>query len=269
MRGKVREATLKVILLHYTPQPEEVVALAAKLCYSPADLASLKKKIKTKDQKGFVETLMKIGHISPVEHASFTFAIEGISRACSHQLVRHRLASYSQQSQRYIREATGFHYIIPPTIKEDRELKKLFKDFMAQAQHVYEEIVKRLHERGIEGELANQDARFVLPNAVDTKMMVTMNARELLHFFRMRCCYRSQWEIRQVAEAMLRLCQKVAPTIFDRGGPACLSGPCPEGAYRCGRMKEVRARYLKRRNQPWNNGRNGLGKNRLRGPSML
>lgn len=243
MAGKASESTLKVILLHHTLHPEEVVAMAAKLCYSPSNIKSLRKRIKTKDQKGFVEKLMQMGHMSPIEHASFTFLIEGISRACSHQLVRHRLASYSQQSQRYISEEKGFEYIIPPTIKADREIKKYFKDFMAQAQRAYDEIVKRLHERGIRGELANQDARFVLPNAVETKIMVTMNARELLHFFRMRCCHRSQWEIRQMAEKMLKICKKVAPKIFEKGGPDCLSGPCPEGEYSCGKIKEVREKY--------------------------
>jgi len=221
--------------------------MAARLCYSPSNLKSLKKRIKTKDQKGFVEKLMKMGHMSPIEHASFTFVIEGISRACSHQLVRHRLASYSQQSQRYISEEKGFDYIIPPTIKADRELKKYFKDFMVQSQKTYNEIVKRLHQRGIRGELANQDARFVLPNAVDTKIMVTMNARELLHFFRMRCCHRSQWEIRQMAEEMLKIGKKMAPKIFEKGGPACLSGPCPEGEYSCGKMKGVREKYRRMR----------------------
>ncbi len=243
MSGKAREATLKVILLHHTPHPEEMVAAAAKLCYSPSNIESLRKRIKTQDQKSFVEKLMKMGHLSPIEHVSFTFVIEGISRACSHQLVRHRLASYSQQSQRYISEAKGFEYIIPPTIKADPKLKKYFKDFMTQAQRAYDEIVKRLHERGIRGELANQDARFVLPNAVETKIMVTMNARELLHFFRMRCCHRSQWEIRRVAEEMLKIGKRVAPTLFEKGGPACLSAPCPEGEYSCGMMKEVREKY--------------------------
>jgi len=243
MEGKILESKLKVILVYHTPNPEEVVAMAAKLCYSPSDIGSLKKRIKTKDQKGFVEKLMKMGHMSPIEHASFTFAIEGISRACSHQLVRHRLASYSQQSQRYISEETGFDYIIPPTIKEDKELKKYFKNFMAEAQRAYNYILKRLNEKGIKGESANQDARFVLPNAVETKIIVTMNARELLHFFRMRCCHRSQWEITHMAEEMLRICKKVAPTIFEKAGPACLYGPCPEGEYTCGKIKEVREEY--------------------------
>ncbi|MGQ9508995.1 MAG: FAD-dependent thymidylate synthase [Thermodesulfobacteriota bacterium] len=245
MEGKVSPTKLKVILLHHTPHPEEVVAMAAKLCYSPSNIEELKERIESQEQVSFIEKLMRMGHLSPIEHASFTFAIEGISRACSHQLVRHRLASYSQQSQRYLSEERGFKYIIPPNIKADPELESYFKEFMAQAQKAYNKIVQRLRERGVHGELANQDARFVLPNAVETKILVTMNARELLHFFRMRCCYRSQWEIRETAEEMLRMCKKVAPTIFKKGGPSCLIGPCPEGEYSCGKADEVRERYGK------------------------
>jgi len=237
------EAKLKVILLKHTPNPEEIVAMAAKLCYSPSDIGSLKEKIETKDQRAFVEKLVKMGHMSPIEHASFTFAIEGISRACSHQLVRHRLASYSQQSQRYVSEETGFDYVIPPIIKEDRELKKYFENFMIEAQKAYSHIVKKLNEKGIKGESANQDARFVLPNAAETKIVVTMNARELLHFFRMRCCNRAQWEIRQMAEEMLKLAKKTSPVIFEKAGPGCLYAPCPEGEYTCGKVKEVRKKY--------------------------
>ncbi|GAB4537882.1 MAG: FAD-dependent thymidylate synthase [Thermodesulfovibrionia bacterium] len=247
------ETRLRVILLRYTPNPEETIAMAAKLCYSPSDIESLKKKIETKDQKEFVEKLMKMGHMSPIEHASFTFAIEGISRACSHQLVRHRLASYSQQSQRYVSEKsqesgvrsqdTVFDYIIPPSIAEDNQAKEIFKRFMVEAQKTYDLLIARLNEKGIKGESANQDVRFVLPNAAETKIMVTMNARELLHFFRQRCCYRAQWEIRQMAEEMLRLVKDVAPTIFQKAGPACLYAPCPEGEYTCGKIKEVRRRY--------------------------
>lgn len=237
------EAKLKVILLKHTPNPEETVAMAAKLCYSPSDIETLKSKIETKDQKAFIEKLMKMGHMSPIEHVSFTFAIEGISRACSHQLVRHRLASYSQQSQRYVSEETGFDYVIPPIIKEDRELKKYFEAFMAEAQKTYNYIVRRLNEKGIKGESANQDARFVLPNAAETKIIVTMNARELLHFFRMRCCNRAQWEIRQMADEMLRLAKKASPVIFEKAGPACLYAQCPEGEYTCGKITEVRKKY--------------------------
>lgn len=237
------ETTLKVVLLRYTPNPEETVSMAAKLCYSPSDIESLKGRIEAKDQKAFVEKLVKMGHMTPIEHASFTFAIEGISRACSHQLVRHRLASYSQQSQRYVSEERGFDYIIPPSIKEDEELKKTFIAFMEEAQRTYNVMVKGLNKQGIEGESANQDARFVLPNAAETKIMVTMNARELLHFFRQRCCNRAQWEIRYMSEKMLELVKDVAPTIFHKAGPGCLYSPCPEGDYSCGKIKEVRTKY--------------------------
>lgn len=241
------EVRLKVILLRHTPDPEETVAMAAKLCYSPTDIEELKKKIETKDQRTFVERLMQMGHMSPIEHASFTFAIEGISRACSHQLVRHRLASYSQQSQRYVSEKSGveetFDYIIPPSIKNDRETREIFERFMLEAQKTYDLLIERLAEKGMKGEAANQDARFVLPNASETKIIVTMNARELLHFFRQRCCYRAQWEIRHMAEEMLRLVKEVSPVIFKKAGPACLYAPCPEGQYSCGKIKEVRKRY--------------------------
>ncbi|MBI4686978.1 MAG: FAD-dependent thymidylate synthase [Nitrospirae bacterium] len=237
------EAKLKVILLRHTPNPEETISMAAKLCYSLSDIESLKDKIEAKDQKAFVERLMKMGHMSPIEHASFTFAIEGISRACSHQLVRHRLASYSQQSQRYVSEEAGFDYVIPEVIKEDGELKRYFEDFMSEAQKAYNHIVKRLNERGIKGESANQDARFILPNAAETKIIVTMNARELLHFFKQRCCNRAQWEIRQMAEEMLKLVKEVSPVIFSKSGPGCLHAPCPEGEYTCGKIEEVRKRY--------------------------
>ncbi len=241
----MEEANLKVLLLRYTPEPESTVAMAAKLCYSPSDIESLKEKISRSDQKNFVKKLMSMGHMSPIEHASFTFAIEGISRACSHQLVRHRLASYSQQSQRYVSEEAGFDYIIPPTIKDDPDLREHFEKFMKKAQEAYNFLVKKLNEKGLKGESANQDARFVLPNACETKIIVTMNARELLHFFRQRCCLRAQWEIRAMAEEMLRLVKKVAPVIFEKAGPGCISGPCPEGEFTCGKIKEVRKRYRK------------------------
>ncbi len=237
------ETKLKVILLRVTPEPEEMVSMAAKLCYSKSDISSLKEKISKKDQKAFVEKIMKMGHLSPIEHSTFTFAIEGISRACSHQLVRHRIASYSQQSQRYVSEESGFDYIVPPIIKKDPELKKYFDNFMSEAQKAYNYLSSKLNEKGIKGELANQDARFVLPNAAETKIIVTMNARELLHFFRQRCCNRAQWEIRQMAETMLGLAKKAAPSIFLKAGPACLFAPCPEGEYSCGKKEEVRKKY--------------------------
>jgi thymidylate synthase (FAD) len=238
------ESTLKVILLRHTPDPEEAVAMAAKLCYSPSNIEALKEKIEAKDQNSFLKRLMEMHHMSPIEHASFTFAIEGISRACSHQLVRHRVASYSQQSQRYVSEESGFDYVVPPIIQEDRELSKYFEDVMARAQEAYNHIVKELNKRGIKEEGANQDARFVLPNAAETKIMLTMNARELLHFFSQRCCNRAQWEIRRMSVEMLKLAKKVAPVIFEKAGPGCLFAPCPEGSYTCGKIKEVRKKFL-------------------------
>lgn len=237
------EAKLKVLLIKHTPNPEETIAMAAKLCYSPSGIETLQEKIAAKDQKQFVEKLTKMGHMSPLEHSSFTFAIEGISRACSHQLVRHRLASYSQQSQRYVSEEAGFDYVIPRTIKGDKELERYFKEVMSKTQKAYNHIVRKLNEKGITGEAANQDARFVLPNACETKIMVTMNARELLHFFQQRCCSRAQWEIRAMATEMLKLVRGLAPIIFSKAGPSCLKGACPEGAYTCGKMKEVRQQF--------------------------
>ncbi len=236
------EAALNVVLLRHTPEPEEVVAMAAKLCYSPANVEELKDKIEAKDQTAFVEKLATIGHLSPIEHVTFTFGIEGISRACSHQLVRHRVASYSQQSQRYVREES-FDYIVPPSIREVPEARQEFEQFMAEAQAKYTAILKRLEARGLTGEAGNQDARYILPNAAETKIVVSMNARELLHFFRVRCCNRAQWEIRAMAERMLDLVKNIAPTIFGKSGPGCLYAACPEGKMTCGKIEEVRKKY--------------------------
>ncbi len=236
------EAALNVVLLRHTPEPEEVVAMAAKLCYSPSGVDELKQKIEAKDQAAFVEKLAAIGHLSPIEHVTFTFGIEGISRACSHQLVRHRVASYSQQSQRYVREEQ-FDYIIPPSVKEDPALVREFERCMAEAQENYTRLLNRLEKLGYQGEAGRQDARYLLPNAAETKIVVTMNARELLHFFRVRCCNRAQWEIREMAERMLALSKKSAPTIFAKSGPGCLHAPCPEGEKSCGKIGDVRKKY--------------------------
>jgi thymidylate synthase (FAD) len=233
---------LNVVLLRHTPGPEEVVAMAAKLCYSPSGVEELKEKIEAKDQAAFVEKLAAIGHLSPIEHVSFSFGIEGISRACSHQLVRHRVASYSQQSQRYVREEQ-FDYVIPPSIRQDLALTREFEKFMAEAQENYTKVLKRLEELGYKGEAGQQDARYLLPNAAETKIVVTMNARELLHFFRVRCCNRAQWEIREMAERMLAHVKRVAPTIFAKSGPGCLYAPCPEGKMTCGKIEEVRKKF--------------------------
>jgi thymidylate synthase (FAD) len=238
----VPEASLNVVLLRHTPEPEEVVAMAAKLCYSASGVEELKDKIEARDQAAFVEKLASIGHLSPIEHVSFSFGIEGISRACSHQLVRHRVASYSQQSQRYVKEEQ-FDYVIPPSIKGDPSLVQEFEKCMAEAQENYTNVLKRLEELGYKGEAGQQDARYLLPNAAETKIVVTMNARELLHFFRVRTCNRAQWEIREMAGRMLGLVKQAAPTIFAKAGPGCLHAPCPEGKMTCGKIEEVRAKF--------------------------
>ena len=233
------ETHLNVILVSYSPEPEKTISAAARLCYSPADAEEILSKVVANDQDDFLDKLTAVGHLSPVEHASFTFLVEGISRACSHQLVRHRLASYSQQSQRYVSEEE-FDYLIPPSIREEEELKTLFKRTMEDIQKTYGYLADHLVQKGNSSESAREDARFVLPNATETKIMVTMNARELLHFFRQRLCNRAQWEIRAMALAMLKLAKPIAPTIFRNAGPPCVNGKCPEGPRSCGKTEEVR-----------------------------
>lgn len=239
----MKEASLKVSILTHTPAPEEVVALSARLCYSPVGIDELKERLTDDEKERLINLLRESGHLSPFEHVSFSFAVEGISRACSHQLVRHRIASYSQQSQRYVSEEKGFDFVIPPAINENEEIKKLFLEAMQKTHKYYCKILQALEKQGLKGELARQDARFVLPNAAETKIVITMNARELLHFFRVRCCNRAQWEIRQLATEMLKLVKKIAPRLFKDAGPACLKGACPEGKFSCGEMEKVRKKF--------------------------
>ena len=226
---------MKVALLQYTPEPERTVALAARLCYSPADIDELQIKNSSADIRNFLEKIMSLGHQSVLEHASFTFGIEGISRVTTHQLVRHRIASFSQQSQRYVSHTERFAAVVPPAIAERPDLLARFEAQLTAVHKAYADMV----EAGIPAE----DARYILPSAAETKIIVTMNARELLHFFGLRCCERAQWEIRAMAVEMLKLAKTVAPVIFRDAGPGCLDGPCPEGAMTCGRIKEVRERF--------------------------
>ena len=223
---------MKVTLLQHTPGPGLAVALAARLCYSPIGIDELRERLSRSDISAFLDKIMSLGHQSVLEHASFTFGIEGVSRTTSHQLVRHRLASYSQQSQRYVSHAKRFSAVIPDTVLDNPEARELFEKELAPLHEVY----SRLVAMGIPAE----DARYILPNATETKIMVTMNARELLHFFALRCCQRAQWEIRAMAVQMLTLVKPLAPTLFKDAGPGCLVGPCPEGAMTCGRIGEVR-----------------------------
>ena len=190
-----------------------------------------------------VKKLRKSGHLSTFEHASFTFGVEGVSRVLTHQLVRHRLASYSQKSQRYVKESQ-FDYVLPEDFNDKEFItesgtiingEKFFKDKMETMQMWY----KQALERGIKAE----DARFLLPNACETKIMITMNARELIHFFEHRCCTRAQWEIRSLANEMMALVKTVAPNIFKNTGPACINGDCPEGSLSCGNATAMKIKY--------------------------
>ena len=231
---------LQVKLLRHTAQPEEMVAMGAKLCYYKSDMDDLIQGIEAKDQSSFINKLLEMGHMSPIEHVSFTFGIEGVSRSFLAQITRHRIASFSVQSQRYVgkRGEGTFNYIIPPAIEAmGKEATEEYDRQMAQIQQWYNDWCDRM---GNKGESTFEDARFVLPNACETKMVVTMNARELMHFFHLRCCNRAQWEIRAAAWQMLALCRKAAPYLFAKSGPSCVDGPCTEGGKSCKRMAEVR-----------------------------
>lgn len=223
----MEERKLHVELLAHTPDPEIQVARAARLCYYGSDIEHLKEAMTPEKSADLVRRLVAMGHASPIEHVTFTFGIEGVSRALTHQLVRHRIASYSQQSQRYV-NGSKFGYIVPPDIAKNPNLKEAFERFMTQCGDMYE----ALASNGI----AQEDARFVLPNACDTKIIVTMNVRSLYNFFQRRCCNRAQWEIRELAWEMLKICKEVAPVLFENAGPDCYTtGVCHEGKMSCGK----------------------------------
>ncbi|PRR80028.1 Thymidylate synthase ThyX [Clostridium liquoris] len=242
---------LKVKLLEYTPNPEKVIASAAKLCYSAVGIDEIQQGLNEEKINKFLNTLMSYGHESPIEHVSFTFAVEGVSRSLTHQLVRHRIASYSQQSQRYVK-LDQFEYIIPPEIEKNQEAKNIYIEAMKSDQKAYNSIANILQEKYLNDGMSKssaekkaiEDARYVFPNACETKIVFTMNARSLMNFFRHRCCNRAQWEIRELANEMLKEVKNVAPIIFKYSGPSCVNGDCPEGKMSCGKIQEVRAKYL-------------------------
>jgi len=225
---------MDVQLLTHTPDPERVVAAAARLCYSAAGIDQLLEKSRS-EQATLLQKILGLGHFSVLEHASFSFGIEGISRACSHQLVRHRIASFSQQSQRYVKHRERFDAVTPDSIASQPELAGKYETFLNQAHQLYRELM----DAGVPAE----DARFVLPNAVATKLVMSMNGRELHRFFELRCCRRAQWEIRSMATEMLRQVRRVAPVLFGSAGPGCVHGPCPEGKMTCGSISEVRQKF--------------------------
>ncbi|MBR1593054.1 MAG: FAD-dependent thymidylate synthase [Ruminococcus sp.] len=252
---------MKVTLIAHTPQPEMVAASAAKLCYSSSGIDEITEGLDEEKTASYIDMLASLGHESVMEHASFTFGIEGISRACSHQLVRHRIASYSQKSQRYVNE-DGFDFVTPPSVSDIPQAQQEYNRIIDEISKSYTIIADMLAEKhradfisqGMDEKtaaskarkLANEDARFILPNACETKIIVTMNVRSLFNFFRHRCCNRAQWEIRAVADEMLKLCIQTAPNIFRHAGPSCVAGgKCPEGKMSCGKILQVKEKYNK------------------------
>ena len=246
---------MKVQLIAHTPEPDKLIAAAAKLCYSAVGTDEILDGLTPEKTEKFIDMLSSLGHESPVEHATFTFAIEGVSRSLLAQLTRHRIASYSVQSQRYVGKE-DFDFIIPPEIEAIPEAKELFLKAMENDRETYRELNRILTEKHTKTNIdagmdekkavsaaskkANEDSRYVLSNACDTKIVMTFNIRSLYNFFSLRCCSRAQWEIRELACRMLALVKVVSPALFKNAGPSCVSGKCSEGAFSCGRMPEVR-----------------------------
>ena len=258
-----------VQLIAHTNDPEKTIAAAAKLCYSDAHIETLLDGLTPEKTTAFLQKLSDLGHASPIEHASFTFGIEGVSRTFLAQVTRHRIASFSVQSQRYVR-LEDFRYVIPPEIACIPEAKAQFIRSMNDDAQKYLELVHTLEDahtarfmaqglpektaRAKASKQANEDARFVLPNACETKMVMTMNCRSLQNFFNLRCCNRAQWEIRAVADEMLRLVLPLAPHVFAYAGPRCLTGACPEAHMCCGKQAEVRQKYEQLKSEALKNG---------------
>ena len=235
---------MKVILITHTPEPEKVIATSAKLCYSNSNIENLLDNLSEETNKEFLDKLPQ-AHQSPFEHVTFTFGIEGVSRAFLSQMTRHRIASYSVQSQRYVNLKDTFEYIIPPEIQDDEECLKIFNETIAREKWAYNTLSNKLKDKYIINGMSEiqaekkaiEDARFILPNASETKMIVTMNIRSLYNFFALRCCNNAQWEIREVANEMLKICKEVSPTLFKNAGASCVRGKCLEGNKSCGKRR--------------------------------
>ncbi len=217
---------MHVELLYHTPDPERAIATAARLCYAPVGAAELMETMPDERVRSVLSTIMGSGHFSTLEHASYTFAVDGVSRALTHQLVRHRIASFNQQSQRYVKFTGGLATVKPESVAASAETEAVFDAAIDAAIEAY----RKLLAAGVPAE----DARYLLPNAAETKIVITMNVRELLHFFELRCCNRAQWEIREMARRMLELARPTAPFVFADAGAPCVRGACPEGKMTCG-----------------------------------
>ena len=225
IRNSITANLMTVELISHTAAPESLVASAARLCYSDCGTAEIRDGFADREKAAaFVDMLLSMGHESPLEHITFTFTASGVSRALLAQLTRHRMASYSVQSQRYVK-LSDFPVVTPPSVAENPEATALFAQAMEEAKQAYAKLSALVPA---------EDARFVLPNACGTQLIFTMNARSLLNFFRHRCCNRAQWEIRELAERMLELVTPAAPSVFRCAGAGCVTGKCPEGVKTCG-----------------------------------
>ena len=181
------------------------------------------------------EAFPELGLKDLLPHLSYTIAVEKVSRACSHQLVRHRIASFSQQSQRYVTVKRLNEKIVVPSSINESNMDEYIKVIDATTEG-YE----KLTSNGV----PREDARFLLPNAVETNILMTMDGRSLMHFLGLRTCNRAQWEIRTLADIILEQLRAVEPEIFNHAGPYCYQlGYCPEGRHTCGKMKEAMERY--------------------------
>ena len=212
---------MTVDLIAHTPDPVGLVGEAAAICTAATNYNSARR------------GALASGHESVLEHVSFTFRVEGVSRALLAQLTRHRIASFSVESQRYVRVEDA-DFVVPPSITNHADRKQVefvYQSGIQSAMYSY----NRLLELGI----PEEDARFLLPNATPTRLIMTMNARELRHFFALRCCNRAQWEIREMADRMMELCKGVAPELFADAGPGCVRGSCPEGKRSCGAPRNL------------------------------
>ena len=242
------DENLIVELMRYTPDGEKLIASAAKLCYSPVGIREIEDNLEEDKISSFLTLLMDLNHESPIEHINFTFGVEGVSRTLTHQLVRHRIASYSQQSQRYVK-LDQFEYIIPPAIESNAKAKEIFIETMEKDQASYDEISEILFKEhydsyireGLKEKAARskaekeaiEDARYIFPNACETKIICTMNLRSLINFCHHRCCRRAQEEINKLAWTMVEEIEKVSPLLAKSLGASCQFGPCPEGSMCC------------------------------------
>lgn len=226
---------LHVELLSYTPDPANLIGLAGRMCYSDAGIEGIKEKINREEQNGFIEKIIKLGSKSILDHINFTFAVEGISKRLSRQLATYKLTSLSQKPEKYIKADNGFKYIIPESLANKPEKLTLFTELMQDISDLFVKLVKK----GV----SEEDACYILPDACETKLILTMSAGELIPFFEVNCCNNAPWEIKSLADLMIQECIKTVPAIFKFTGPGCLFGPCPEGDETCGDEEEMRRKY--------------------------